>query len=318
MKKIKIKLKLNPKYEKFLPSKSFAIFVGGGIALTIIVFAIFGLVRGKESFSALKTQDSSKVGGSTVSDLLQTDTDLDGVLDWEEALWGTDKNLKATFNATPDAIYVKQKKESLAVEDSVGSLNETDQFARAFFASYLALESAGEKPEAISNFSRAVGEKIGDPNLVNVFAEGDVSVTLGTNISDIKTYYFEIQRVFDKYRETGMGDEIDIVNSGILNAEEKLTAANNNKLEKIGKTYKDFAEEMMKIDVPKEYISTHVEMANSAYNTGVSVLSMVKIIDDPIVGLGGITQYQKYSEEFVKAAQDLDETLAGVLEELEE
>ncbi|MBP6865979.1 MAG: hypothetical protein KBC12_00335 [Candidatus Pacebacteria bacterium] len=314
MKKFKFKIKINPAYKKYLPSKSFTIFVGGGITLVIIVSVIFGLAKGKENFSALKTQDL-KTDGSTLSDLLQTDTDLDGVLDWEEALWGTDKTLKATFNATPDAIYVKQKKDALATEDDSEGLNETDKFARSFFASYLALESAGEDPETIKNLGRAVGEKIGDPNLVDVFAEGDAKVVVGTDISDVKKYYTAIQEVFDKYRETGMGDEIDIVNSGLVSAQDKLDSVNRNKLERTSKTYKDFADEMMKISVPREYISAHVKMANSAYNTGVSVLSMTKIVDDPIVGLGGITQYQKYSEDFVKAAGDLDEELAQVLEE---
>jgi hypothetical protein len=173
----------------------------------------------------------------------------------------------------------------------------------------------GGDPETIKKFGKAVGEKIGDPNLVNVFAEGDVKVIAAADTNDIKKYYTEIKTVFDKYRETGMGDEIDIVNSGVLNAKDNTTLANSGKLTSIGKVYKDFANEMMQIKVPREYISAHVKMANSAYNTGVSVLAMVNIIDDPIVGLGGVTQYQKYSEEFVKAAEDLEGELAQVLEE---
>ena len=57
MKKLKLKLKINPKYKEYLPSKNFTVFVGGGLALVLIVSLIFGLVKGKESFSALKTQD---------------------------------------------------------------------------------------------------------------------------------------------------------------------------------------------------------------------------------------------------------------------
>ncbi len=310
----KLKLKLNPEYKKYLPSKNFAIFVGGGLALALIVFGIFGLVRGKESFSSLKTKDISSTSGTTLSDLLQTDTDLDGVLDWEEALWGTDKNLKASFNGTPDAVYVKQKKESLAVEDNIESLNETDKFARAFFASYLALESSGGDTETIKKFGQAVGEKIGDPNLVNVFAEGDAKIISTANTTDVKRYYSKIQVVFDQYRGTGMGDEIDIVNSGMINTQTGASLENNNKLRIIGEAYKKFADEIMNIEVPREYLNIHVKMANSAYNTGVSVLSMTNINDDPIVGLSGIAQYQKYSEEFVEAAEDLDTKLNDVLE----
>lgn len=310
----KFKFKLNPKYKKYLPSKSFSLFVGGGMALTLIFFLIFGLSQGKEKFEATKGKGGLGAGSGTLSDLLQTDTDLDGVLDWEEALWGTDKTLKATFSGTPDAIYVKQRREALGVEEGNETLNETDKFARVFFASYLALESAGGDPETINSFSRAVGEKIGDPNLVDIFAEGDAEIITGGDIDDIKKYYVEIQEVFDKYRETGMGDEIDIVNSGMLNSAESMPEANSSELKLIGQAYKDFANQIMRISIPREYLSAHIKMANSAYNTGVSVLSMASITDDPIIGLGGVTQYQKYSEEFVAAAENLDEKLAQILE----
>lgn len=298
------------KYKKYLPSKRFGIFLGGGLLVVVVFLGISGLLQGKEKFTS---KDNLSTNSETLNDLLQSDTDLDGVFDWEEALWGTDKTKKATFNDTPDGVYIKQKKEALAYSDN-GTLNETDQFAREFFASYVALKSAGEDSDSINNFSKALGEKIGDPNLVDIYAEGDIDVVVAGDKDDISAYYTDIQDIFEKYRKTGMGDEIDIVNSGLLAYTEKNSKVNYNELNSIGKSYQNFASDMMQIKVPKTYAKRHVDIANSAHNTGVSVISMVSIIDDPIVGLTGITQYQKYSNEFISLAEELEADLTDILE----
>ncbi|MFN4181284.1 MAG: hypothetical protein ACK4FA_01120 [Candidatus Paceibacteria bacterium] len=309
--KIFKKIKINPAYKAYLPSKNFTIFVGGGLLLVLIVLGVTSLFQNKEKFSQ---KNQVAPDGTTLSDLLQSDTDLDGIFDWEEALWGTDKNKKATFDDVPDAVYIKERKDALASNGDVSELNETEQFAREFFASYVALKSAGEDPESINTFSRALGEKIGDPNLIDVYGAGDVKVVVASNKEDVANYYTNIQDIFEKYRNTGMGDEIDIVNSGLLGYTEGRTKVDYSKLNSIGKAYQSFAGELMKLKVPTQYVNTHVEIANSAHNTGASVISMVNIIDDPIIGLTGITQYQKYSADFMENAQNLEEDLVKILE----
>ena len=50
----------------------------------------------------------------------------------------------------------------------------------------------------------------------------------------------------------------------------------------------------------------HLHIANSSNNTGISVSNMAKITSDPVVGLSGLSQYQKYSDDLVKAVTDLE------------
>ena len=56
-------------------------------------------------------KDESKLSTQklTINQLLQKDSDGDGVMDWEEGLWGTDPNNTKTFEGIPDAEYIKTK-----------------------------------------------------------------------------------------------------------------------------------------------------------------------------------------------------------------
>ena len=62
----------------------------------------------------------------------------------------------------------------------------------------------------------------------------------------------------------------------------------------------------MQMSVPQSLADYHLRIANSANNTGISVSNMEKIVNDPIIGLSGLSQYQKYSDDLVKAVTDLE------------
>ena len=64
------------------------------------------------------------------------------------------------------------------------------------------------------------------------------------------------------------------------------------------------------MSVPQSLADYHLRIANSANDTGISVLNMGKVANDPIVGLSGLSQYQKYSDNLVKAVTDLETFLA--------
>ena len=74
----------------------------------------------------------------------------------------------------------------------------------------------------------------------------------------------------------------------------------------IAQAYKDFANEVIKTTVPSNLSTEHLKIANSANNTSISVGGMTKIIADPIAGLSGVSQYQEYSDNLVKAVGELE------------
>lgn len=298
------------KYHKYLPTKKFTIMTSTLISLAIIIFVIFFMSSSGESFSVTgkKNTTTLKVENQTITQLIQNDTDGDGIPDWEEALWGTDKNKKMTFNDTADATYIENKKKELKIEGSINEtkLTETEKFAREFFTSYSAMKSSGEVDnDTINSFSNALGQKIVNPNLIDRYSEADIKIGTSDNPIKKQIYYENIKSIFKKYQTDGLGQELDIISMELAG-----NSTNNEeykKLPTIATTYQNFAKEIMEeITVPLSLVEYHLQIANNANNVGISVNNMAKITNDPIVGLSGLSQYQKYSDDLIKTVTSLE------------
>jgi len=296
-----------------------------GIALLVIalVFALFFLFSGKTSFlgQGASNKNPLSVQNKSVTDLIKVDTDGDGIADWEEELWGTDKNRKATFNNISDSTYIANKKKELNVEQegirNAENLTETEKFAREFFQGFAALQASGEvDANTINNFSNALGQNIVNPQLVDMYTEKDAKLGEKDDAVAQANYYFAVKILFDKHKEDGLGNELSIVSEGLATSDSSLsgvgaTPAGYTELLVIGQSYQDFAKEVINVSVPKSLLSYHLRIANGANNTGLSIMNMKKIVDDPIVGLSGLSEYQKYSDELITAVTDLEGALVG-------
>jgi len=307
------------KYLKYLPSKKFTLILSISIVLVIIIFVIFFMPSSGKNFTVIgnkKQNTALKIGNQTLSDLIKKDSDGDGVPDWEENLWGTDKNKKRTFNNIPDAVYIANKKKELNIKQDVNTkkLTETERFAREFFTGYNALKASGQVDKnTIDNFSKTLGEKIVNQNLVNRYKETDIKISAKDNSTTRQEYYQKIKKLFKSYQSVGMGDEIGIISNELLSQSAnkiKNKTNQNNKLLNIANAYQNFAKKIMEMNVPQSLAQYHLQIANDSNNTGLSILNMEKVIKDPIVGLSGLSQYQKYSNNLVKAVSDLETFLS--------
>ncbi len=312
--------------------------MGSVIGAAIVIFIISSIFSGKVSFISDKAKNDSglSVQNKTLADLIQADSDGDGVPDWEEALWGTDPHKKATFNGVPDAEYIANKKKELNIEQNnmqdEQNMTETQKFAQEFFTSFAALKASGQvDASTINNFSNALGQKVVDANLPDQYAEKDAKLASTDDVMTQAKYYSTIKSLFDKHKQDGLGNELGIVSGGLAvsgvpsditsNQGKDITASETisnipsstpdsyNELLVIGQSYQDFAKQVMETNVPKGLLPYHLAIANSAYNTGVAVIGMQKMIDDPIVGLSGLSQYQKYSGQLITAVTKLQEAL---------
>ncbi len=309
---------IKEKYSEYLPSRKFILITSSCIVLAIIIFAIFFMSSGGENFSSGNNKNNTalKIENQTISDLIQKDSDSDSIPDWEEDLWGTDKNKKMTFGDMSDATYIGNKKKELKIEQSVNEkkLTETEKFAREFFTSYSAMKSSGEiDNDTINSFSNALGQKIVNPELIDRYTEADVKVGSTDNTASELKYYTDVKNLFKSYQSLGMGDELSIVSNSLISNSTSGTANNPDqysKLSIISGAYKNFAQKVMELSVPRSLTDYHLRIANSSNNTGISVLNMGKVINDPIVGLSGLSQYQKYSDDLVKAVSDLETVLS--------
>ena len=305
------------KYKKYLPSKKFAIIISTSLVLAIIIFIIFFMSSSGENFSITGNKKSLiKAENQTVTDLIKNDSDEDGIADWEEALWGTDKSKKITFDDTPDATYIENKKKELKMNQGASideqNLTETEKFAREFFTSYAAMKTSGQvDKDMINNFSNALGQKIVNPDLINSYKNSDIKISSEDTATAKEKYYTNIKTLFENYRKAGIGDELEIVSKGLSSNSQTEDTDYYNKLPIIANAYQSFAKKIMEVSVPRSLADYHLQIANNSNNTGISVLNMAKVINDPIIGLSGLSQYQKYSDDLVKSVSDLENFLSS-------
>jgi hypothetical protein len=284
---------LNKKYLKYLPSKNFSIAIAVCIGLALVFFAV-SYASKVHTYNA-KKEAELKTGKLTVNELLQKDTDGDNVMDWEEALWGTDKNKSATFNGTPDAIYIKNKKTDLNIKEPTDQeLTETDKFARGFLAAFTAMKDTGNvDSKTITNFGSALGQKIATPSLIDQYSMKDLKIDNSGDATKKNKYYKAVSDLFETYKNDGIGNELDIVSNSLTQASSG-TNVKTDDLVLISQAYKDFASKMLLLSVPEDLSSHHLKIINSSNNTGIAVEKLTKIATDPVVGLSGLSEYQKY------------------------
>ncbi|MDQ3245065.1 MAG: hypothetical protein M3P22_01840 [bacterium] len=295
--------------KKYLPTKKFSIIIGVFILLTIVVLVILSFFNKKQSFTTQKENAGlENIEGKTLEQIINTDTDLDSVYDWEEALWGTDKNKIATFDM-PDATYIANKKRELNIEDTTDDkkFTETEQFARNFFTSYTALKASGQVDDnAINDFSKSLGEKIINTTIENIYTLNNIKTTTATDKKAIQAYYDKLQIFFTKYEEKGIGNELEIINDGVVKYNTDGKETNYDELFAISKAYKDFAVSVVSTQAPESVREISLRIANEANNTGESILNLQKTLKDPIVGLSGLSQYQDHSKAFISAVEELE------------
>lgn len=305
-------MQISTKYQKYLPSQKFIIVIIIGLIAFVSIFNYFYKSSlGKEIFTSKNNTGALKIENQTIAEIIESDLDGDGISDWEEALWGTDKNKKETFGM-PDTTYIANKKKELNIEQNVNmtKLTETEKFARQFFSSFTAMNESGQVDKnTINSFSNALGQKIVNPVLIDQYSEKNIKINTNNDELVKLQYYVDVKSLFESYQKMGIGDELDIVNNGLAASSMASSTDPYSKLPTIAKAYQDFAKKMMGISVPSELTSYHLQIANSANNTGISVLNMAQIIKDPLIGLEGISQYQKYSAELIKTVADLEAVL---------
>ncbi len=311
----KIKINIPEKYKKYLPSKKFSFFILILIVVILIFFLISNLFFGKSSFLNEQKEAKLAVQKSTLNDLLQKDSDGDGILDWEEGLWGTDPYNTKTFDNILDSEYIKLKREASRNGEKISlneNLNETEKFSQQFFASILALEQTGElDQETLIHFSSSLGEKIADSTIINAYQSSDIKISSNNTSQDQLIYYLKIANLFEKQKEKGVGDEMDLISIllGSSNMPSSQTSEIQEKLNLIANSYQDYSLKMLDISVPQNLSLYHLKMINNSNNTGIAVKNMAQVLIDPVIGLSGISQYQKYSDDFLSSIEELEDIL---------
>ncbi len=206
-------------------------------------------------------------GDELISDLVNRDSDKDGVLDWEEGLWGTDPNNKDT-NGTglgDKAEIEKQKAENnIGGGDEVeeGNLTQTDKFARELFATISTLNQTGTMDQAtIDKITSTVTERIQNSVPRKIFSLTDIKTIKDDSVSATNKYNESLNALYKKYP----------INGNVLTTLAKLsgdedTNADTQTLAELDPIIKQttlFIDGLTKINTPNFLATKHLNFLNT-------------------------------------------------------
>lgn len=290
--------------EKYLPSKKFVVLIVSILVVLVIIFIILNLIGKKETFRKGPQGGTSLEQLVTLEGITDKDSDGDGIPDWEEALWGTDPNKKDTDgDGISDYEEITLRKAALQIElpESERELTETEKFSREFFATVVALKQSGNlSPEAIENLASSFSQSITGGEITDAFGRKDILISDDSSESR-ENYLNQLFELLSQYTEKNLGGELEIVAIALQTGNEEIMQ----ELGPISKGYRDFALEAQRFAVPESQVNLHLQMINSTAKLSLIIGSLGSIINDPLVGMNAFALYQKYSEEFIDAVEEL-------------
>lgn len=273
---------------QYLPSKKFQKRLLIAAITLIVAYFIFLYIK------TYRTIKNPVITTSTVpvQDLIEKDTDGDGVRDWEEVLWGTNVNATATFGMS-DKTYVDNKKSEVASKNQaeVGSaenLNETEKLAREFLSTILTLKESGNlNAFNIANLAQKFSTNIGtETTLENAYAIGDLDIGLDTAVAK-KAYYAKFTKSVSVAKKNGMGTELNAI-ATFFSSDKFDTAP----LLKISATYATLTKSLKAMQVPPSATQMHLDLLNESENMSKIFKNIAEINNNAIVGMIAIAQFE--------------------------
>ena len=274
--------------------------------------------NGKEIF---KRDAGLAYESALVEDLVKRDTDEDGVLDWEEDLWGLDPRKAETTPGTPDITVVNAlRAEAGSVQQGGSSLNsanyeedltETDKFAREFFSTVGALNQSGALDQAtVEKMSSSLAERIANTTQRKVFTLADIKTTPEDNVQAIEKYINTLNTIQIKYPINYTVPDVlqkfiadgSIVNTNALVELDPLVIQMNK-----------IISEMVNMSVPQFLATPHLDFINATEGLVENVSDIRLYNNDIIIALTGIIQYEKNATLLKLASNNLFNAIAKKL-----
>lgn len=270
-----------------LPSNKVAVlFVLVVLVVTLIIGGDIFFDKIKETFSP-KTNNADIYLKRNTTDNSSVDTDGDGLIDWQESLYGSNPDLYDTDgDGTSDGDEIKEGRDPSVAgpNDALVTLNGllktdfevegykpgtlTDDFSKEFFLNYLNLKQQGQigteiSDKTIENLGNQVALEV-NPKIM--FSEQDL-VLVDFNKENLGKYAEEVAIIYTDYLT-----QIDNIKN--LPDEEYLN--------RVSELYSNLSNVLSQINIPAPVKNVHVELLNAIYNKSLSLKSFSDYESDPL------------------------------------
>ncbi len=247
--------------------------------------------------------------------MVNLDTDSDGVLDWEEGLWGTNPTKKETTEGVSDVDVINKIKaeqgNSLKITAENGQaekLTKTDQFSRELFSTLATLNQNGVvTQETIDELSSSLVEKIKNPATRKVFLISDLKISNDNSSQAFTNYNNALNNIYLKNQVSYTA--LDVLQKFMIdedNVDMKILAELNPIIEKT----KKIIEGMAGTSVPQSISTLHLNVINSLQRLVENISDMQLFETDVIVALSGMSQYETNAASLESAVRNLGEAVS--------
>lgn len=287
--------------KSYLPSKLFMIRVASVVVIVAVVFGLIKLVH----YLKNKPVKSTPAKMVVVGDLIQKDSNSNGIPDWEEYLWGLDPNKNGPENKE----FILAKKKSLSdngqITEDNSNLSQNELLSRQFFAAIISLQQTGNlDDESIKSLTEAVGNNVTIQDIKDIYSNNMMTIVSDTQSNKDK-YRNDLSKLAQKYSNADIGSELTIIIQGYNNQDPQAMYA----VQSIAESYQKFGAELIKIPTPRSMVETSVTAANNYEKNGQTIKNMAKGLNDPIVGMRSILSYKKYNDELANDLEKISELL---------
>lgn len=279
------------------------------------------------SFLLLKQKSKKETPAKTVAgvkvvrnpvEILDIDSDDDGLKDWEETLWKLDPNNPDTDgDGIPDAEEVKKKITEIDTKGETGDSDktdiegetyatdtETDIISKKLFAEYINLKQSGNFNEesVAATANNLVSEEIQNKKVIQYYFPKDIKTFPSDNKLLLKSYGNSFASIKTKYEKQYLENPL-VREGGTVNLTDPEFLKG---LIRVSEVYKNMALELSKIAAPKDLAETHLEILNNYMASSDGLKEMSALSTDPVLGMIGTQRHMEAEEK----GKDLLKTVA--------
>lgn len=277
------------------------------IVCAVLFLVVIFLTKNQTIFEnadpSLNQTDGLIYTNTPIGELVSRDTDSDGILDWEEGLWGTDPTKVDTDD---DGVNDAKEIDTLKTETvgSAGSnnannieklkLTETDKFSDQFFSTVAALTQSGSLDElTIDQVSTSLAENIQKHTPKKIYTVKNIKISTDESRGAIQAYNTKLQALQVKYP---FNADITAIILESLTIDEEIDLGVLKKFDPIIAQLNSIIKEMLTISPPKSLSVLHVMVINGFQKLSENMTDMKLIDTDSIVAFSAISQYPENAD----------------------
>ena len=241
--------------------------------------------------------------------IIEKDSDGDGLLDWEETLWGTNPFVIDTEgDGILDGEYVASRSKDKTPEEIIDfdDLNFTSQFSRTFFGEYLQYQEDGEITDIEKNALIARLTNSVSANLPEAFSPLNVKTVSATDEA-LGTYFISLVLLTQEATPTGVTESELILLERALDANDAILLSD---VARIAQGYETLGETLAALAAPTTLRANHAALITSAMRLSVIIEAFSATFDDAVYALAVLSEYQPEANRLAEAISIINEELS--------